>query len=129
MSPVSDEAMEIQPTLPSERTVNPMDTAPAQKTHQSIPMFDDPISSASEDENRTSRVTVKSKVVAVPLHNSMRLPDKPTLVASTSRVMSGSAPSTSRAGLIPIGAPDNTRNGSDNLQRTANPRTYSLSYI
>ena len=96
MSPVSDEAREIKPKLLSERLAHHMDTAPAQKTHQSITKFDDPIPSASEDENRMNKVTVKSKVVAVPLRHSMILPDKEISVASTSRAVSGPTLTTSR---------------------------------
>ena len=73
ISPMSDEVTEVQLTLPSERTATPMETAPTRKVCQSTPMFDDPISSASEDENRVSRTTVRSKVVTVPLPNSLRL--------------------------------------------------------
>ena len=47
ISPMSDEAAE----------------APTIKVYQSAPMFDDPISSASEDERRVGRATFKSKVV------------------------------------------------------------------
>ena len=47
----------------------------------------------------------------------MRLPEGPTSVISTSRTMSGSAPSTSRAGLTPIGTLSNTIDRSDNSWR------------
>ena len=80
-----------------------MDTAPAPKTHQNMPMFDDPISSASEDENRMNKTTVKSKVVAVPLRNSMRLPQPRA--------------STSRSGLVPVETRNNTTNRANNLPR------------
>ena len=95
---MSDEAAEVQLTLPSERTATPMETEMTKKVYQSTPMFDDPISSASEDENRASRTTVRSKMVTVPLQNSMRLPKGATSVISTSRKMSASIASTSRAG-------------------------------
>ena len=105
---MSDEATEVQLTLPSERTASPMETAPTRKVYQSTPMFDDPISSASEDENRVNRTTCRSKVVTVPLQNSMRLPEGPTPVISTSRTMSASIASTSRAGLIQVVTPCST---------------------
>ena len=52
-----------------------METAPTKKVCQSTPMFDDPISSASEDESRVGRATFRGGVVTVPLQNSMRLPE------------------------------------------------------
>ena len=89
-------------------------------------MFDDLISSASEDESRVGRTTVKSKVVAVPLQNSMRLPEAPTSVITMSRTVSTSMASTSRAGLVQGTTPCNTIgiiDGSRSQDRTRNPST------
>ena len=85
-----------------------METGPISKVYQSTPMFDDPISSASEDENRASRTTFRSKVVTVPLQNYMRLAEGPRSVISTSRTMSASVASTSRAGLRQVATSCNT---------------------
>ena len=100
ISPVSEEAMEIQLVLPSERTAAPMDKTPARKVTQTIPMFDDPISSASEDENRVDGAAPKSEVVRVPRQNSMRLPETATPVITISRTANTWTASTSRAGLL-----------------------------
>ena len=92
--------MEIQLVLPSERTAAPMDKTPARRVTQVIPMFDDPISSASEDESRIDGAAFKSEVVRVPRQNSMRLPETTTPVITISRTASTSTASTSRAGLL-----------------------------
>ena len=79
---MSDEAAEAQLVLPK-------------KVYQSTPMFDNPISSASEDESRIGRATLKGKVVMVPLQYSMRLPEAPTSVITMSRTANTSVASTS----------------------------------
>ena len=66
ISPVSEEAMETQLVLPSERTAAPMDKTPARKVCQTIPMFDDPISSASENESRIDRAALKVRWLKYP---------------------------------------------------------------
>ena len=105
---MSEEAVEAQLVLPSERTAAPMETAPTKKVYQSTPMFDDPMSSASEDESKVGRATFRGGVVTVPLQNSMRLPEAPTSVTTISRTANTSMASTSKAGLVQVTMPCNT---------------------
>ena len=113
-----------------------MDTTPAPKmqsvTHQHMPMFDDPISEAFEDESRVIRTIVRIKVVAgtEPLQNSMRLPDNPGSVASTSRSSSGPTLITSRSGPTQVEVQTGvTTNGANESQRQPQPQVPTASVV